>query len=201
MKAQPETFTGVGTVLVSDVANIEQLTEDLSPEGLIETLSRYLTHVISIVEKHAGTILKYEGDIVLAFWHPKHSNPNHAQLAFDAACEILATLPAPVTAKRHLTYGVDIVLGTGEMAGDLFGPGKRFQVVGKSMAIVDRLSKADTLEGSSIRMSQYTVELLSATEGIEQAGEISRDGLDTLKVFTYHPANNGVHGRLASSPP
>ena len=195
MKTQPETFTGVGTVFVSDVINVEQLIEHLGPEGLIKALSRYLTYVISIVEKHAGTILKYEGDVVFAFWHPKHNNPNHAQLAFDASCEILATLPEPVTSQRHLSYGVDIVLGTGEMAGDLSGPGKRFQVVGKSMAFVDRLSKSRTLKGSSIWMSQYSVELLSHRDGIEQTGEIRGDGLETLKVFTYHPANGVVRTR------
>ena len=85
-------------------------------------------------------------------------------------------------------YDVEIVLGTGDMAGDWFGPTKQFQVVGRAAAIADRLSKCSRFNRSFIRMSQYTLDFIKPPEGIEETGKISRENLDDLRVFTYAPS-------------
>ena len=190
MKKQPEKFEGVGTVFMSDVFNFTKLTEHLTPEELVEILNQYLFHVTTIIEKHAGIVLQYEGDTVLALWHPEHNNPNHAQLAFDASREILITLPDLVASQKHLPYNVGIVLGTGDMIGDFFSPANRYQVIGKAMAIVSRINKIPKPRGSAIRMSQYTLNLINPEEGTEETETIRRDKLEDLKVFTYFPVNN-----------
>ncbi len=189
MKNQLDKFIGVGTVFISDVINISRFAEQITVPELVDFFKRHLSYVSKIIEKHAGIILRWEGDTVLAFWHPQHRNPSHAQLAFNASCEILSMLPGFDTLRTHLTYDVDITLGTGDMAGDFFGPGKIFQVVGEVMAIADRLSRARKIHGSSIRMSQYTLELINPREGIIESGTISRSNLESLKVFTYNPTN------------
>ena len=185
-------FTGIGTVFISDIINVDKLAEYCGPEDFIKVLSEHIKHVCAIVEKHSGIILQYEGDVVSAFWHPHHTNPSHAQLAFDASCEVLALLPELVARQNHVAYDLDIVLGTGEMTGDVFGPIKQFQVVGKAVAVAERLSKARALHGSSIRMSQYTVDLIRSRKGIEETGSISRDNSEDLRIFTYCSANNSL---------
>jgi adenylate cyclase len=194
LKKQPGSFTGVGTVFMSDVINVAKLTEQLGPLDLIGVLNRHLEHVTNTIEKHKGVVIQFNGYAVLAFWHPEHSSPNHAQLAFDASREVLSTLPEPITSQTRLTYDVDIVLGTGDITGAFFGPSScfRFQVVGKGMSIADCLSKRYNRRSSSIRMSQYTVALIEPKDGIEEMETISRDNLENLKVFMYCPVNKGM---------
>ena len=195
MKSLQVKFTGIGTVFMSDIINVSNLAKSLGPIALIDILKRHLNFITRIVEKHQGFVLQFEGDAVLAFWHPKHINPNHAQLAFDASCEILSNLPDLISSHTKLTYDVDIVLGTGEMAGDLFGPGNVFQVVGMAMSIMDRLSKQRNFKISCVRMSQYTLDLINPKDGIEQIGTVLRDNLDDLKVFMYCPANKAFEAK------
>ena len=189
MKKQSEKFTGVGTVFISDVVNVAKVAGEHGPVELVGILKRHLTHVSDLVERYGGNVVQFVGDAVLAFWHPKETDPSHAQLAFDASIQILSTLPELLRSQGSVTYDIDIALGTGEMAGDIFGPGKRFQVVGKAMSIADRLSKAGPRRCSSIRMSQHTLALLRPVEGIRETGTIARDHLDDLTVFTYYSAN------------
>jgi adenylate cyclase len=192
MKSLQVKFTGIGTVFMSDIINVSNLAKDLDPISLIDILKRHLNYITRIVEKHKGFVQQFEGDAVLAFWHPKHINPSHAQIAFDASCEIISNLPGLVSSHKNLTYDVDIVLGTGEMAGDLFGPGNVFQVIGMAMSIADRLSKQRNSRISCVRMSQYTLDLINPKDGIGQIGTIIRDNLDDLKVFMYCPANKAL---------
>lgn len=187
-KQQPKKFTGVGTVLMTDIHGLD-LGHQCSPEGLIEFLNSYLSQVTTTMQKHSGVILQCAGDVVLGFWHPCHQHPNHAQLAFDAAREILTSLPECVSGQRNVTYDVEAILGTGPMAGDFFGPTKQYQIVGAAMSIATRLSKARDRRGSCIRMSQYTVELIHPQNSLQETGTIKRDNLEDLKIFTYYLGN------------
>ena len=178
-------FSGIGTIFTSEITNLANVAKYLGPMDLIKILERYINHVTSIVEKHRGSILQFEGDAILAFWHPEQTNPSHAQLAFNASCEIISKLPRLIIAQKHLTYDIDIVLGTGEMSGDFFGPAKVFQVVGKAMSIVDRLNKIPYRKGSIIRMTQYTLDMLDKKNEMSKLGIIKRDSLDDLIVYGY----------------
>ena len=83
-----------------------------------------------------------------------------------------------------MTYEVLIALGTGNMAGDLFGPQKQFQVIGEAMSIAEHLEKAARgFPTSSIWMSQYSVDLLKTGRSIQEAGTIIRENTDALKTF------------------
>jgi class 3 adenylate cyclase len=183
-------FTGTGTVLVSKIIDIAKLAHNIDHEDLIRILRRYLDLVVPIIEKHSGIVLRFEGDAVLAFWSPKHTAPSHAQLAFDASRAILDSLPKLISKREDVNYNVDIILGTGDITGDFFGPAKQFQIVGKAMAIADLLSRARKIDHSLIQMSQYTVNLLIHSEDIEQTETIIADGTEDLKIFTYRSAKS-----------
>ncbi|MBN1673602.1 MAG: adenylate/guanylate cyclase domain-containing protein [Kiritimatiellae bacterium] len=182
-QSPPRSFEGIGTVLLADIVNLHQLTEELGPEDIIKILKRHLTHMCDKVEKHSGIVIQFMGDAVSACWPPKQPGANHAQRAFDAACEMLRSLPDLVARQPHVTYDVDIVLGTGEMKGDLFGPTRQFQVVGTAMAVASRLAKVWPRRESAIRMSQYTAELLDPAVRLEETGTIARAGLADLRIL------------------
>ena len=106
----------------------------------------------------------------------------------------MAKLPALMASQKHISYKLRIALGTGDMAGDWFGPIKQFQVVGKAMTTADRLIRTPPILDSTVQMSQYTYNLICPHEGIKETGSIGRDNLEDLKVFTYAPENSPGQG-------
>lgn len=194
---RPEKFTGVGTVLMTDIFNWN-LDHECGPEDMVEFLNSYLSQVTTTIQKHSGVISECVGDVVLGLWHPCHQHPNHAQLAFDAAREILTSLPEFMSGQKIVTYDVEIVLGTGRMAGDFFGPTKQYQIVGAAMSIATRLSKARDRRGTCIRMSQYTVDFVHPKDSLQETGTIKRDNLEDLKIFTHYLANPAVQPTATS---
>jgi adenylate cyclase len=181
-------FDGIGTLLFTDILGSTRMSE-LTPDDLQEVMGRHLEYVSDIIDAHSGTVYQFIGDAVAAYWHPSHASPTHAQLAFDAAREIIESLPTLMTMQKGLSYEVDIILGTGQMSGDTFGPIKQFQIIGIAKAIADRISSTPRIRGtSSIRMSQYTVEFIDNPGRMEKIGTVSRNKLDDLQIFSFCPS-------------
>ena len=183
-----ERFSGVGTIFSSDIVNLNKMLEDISPETIILILKEYLKHVQSKVLKHNGIVLRYEASDLLAYWHPQINN--HAQMAFDASCEIIDTLPFLALRKKHFPFEIDIVLGTEEMQGDFFGPKDQFQIVGKAISVMYRITTSQDAQETAIRFSQDTFGLIKTTRNIENIGIIQREGLEDLRVYKNRSANN-----------
>jgi adenylate cyclase len=184
MSAMPESFAGTGTVMLTDIRSLSS-TARLEPQAVVDFVSRHQRLLCGIIEAHQGIVHQFVGDAILAYWHPRHTDPNHAQLAFDAGRAILDAMPAHLAATE-LRYDVTIVLGTGELRGAEFGPIRQFQIIGKGMAVAERLSRFNAPGGSSIRMSQYTTALIRPAHTFDEAGTIARESLEDLRVFLYH---------------
>lgn len=82
------------TVLFSDVRSFTTISERLSPDELSELMNLYLTAMTSIIHKHKGTIDKYMGDAIMAFWGAPIATKDHAILAARAALEMQVALNA-----------------------------------------------------------------------------------------------------------
>jgi len=189
VKKQPKIFNGIGTVFTSSIINIAELTENLGPERLIEFLNKYVNKAAKIIKKYSGTLLNIKADAVLAFWHPENDNSNHAQLSFDASCALLDAVNClSVSQKETAACIADIILSTGEIAADFFGPVKQFQVVGRAMDIANIMSKDNTVSCSSVRMNQDTLDLIEKRERIEETSTIKMANLEDLKIFSYSSA-------------
>lgn len=184
-------FSGVGTVFYCESPNFVMSASELAPELLIQVLQTYLDSVRGLIAKNGGTFVQCSGDAVLAFWHPA-SKPSHAQMAYDASRSILESVPEAIRNIKGPNLDMAIYLGTGEFGGDIFGPAKQFQIVGAAVSVMQRLSKANPLSGSFIRMSQYTAGIINAPELIQEEGIIERDGLEALKLYAFRPANHSV---------
>jgi class 3 adenylate cyclase len=186
MTAVSEPFTGVGTVMLTDVRAWSS-PGLLDPKEVIGIIYRHHCLVKEAIQAHLGVVHQFVGDAVFAYWHPQHTAPNHAQLAFDASRAILDALPSHL-AGEQVSYDVIIVLGTGEMTGAEFGPIRQFQIIGKAMAVAERISRTGSVGGSSVRMSQYSADLISSPGEFEETGRITRDALEDLRVFLYRPS-------------
>jgi adenylate cyclase len=69
----------------SDVAGFTSISEHLSPEELVRILNLYLSEMTDIILSHGGTLDKYEGDAIIAFWNAPLDQPDHALRACRAA--------------------------------------------------------------------------------------------------------------------
>ena len=76
------------TMLFSDIRSFTTISERMDPEELITLLNQYLTFATSAIHRYDGTIDKFVGDAVIAFWNAPLIQSNHAYLAARAALEL-----------------------------------------------------------------------------------------------------------------
>ena len=151
------------TVFFSDIAGFTSISEKFlnHPEGLVDLLNEYLDEMTSIVLKYGGTLDKYEGDAIMAFWGAPIAQKDHALRTCNAALEMqkrLADLRPKwkKTGKPELT--VRCGLNTGIMIVGNMGGKDRFDytVIGDSVNLASRLEGANKQYGSKIMISDMT---------------------------------------------
>jgi len=185
-------FKGVGTVFISDLIGFENISENISPERLVELLHKYLTLQHEIIEDHKGIVIQYEGDTVFAFWHPENKQPNHAQLAFDASKKIILAIKENIHNYSDRPLSISISLGTDIIAGDFFSSLKRFQIVGPAYNIAETLLKYRDTGNPCILFSSNTIKLLDInTSLLSKVDQIQKKNGKIIEVFAYTENNDG----------
>jgi adenylate cyclase len=150
------------TVLFSDLRGFTSLSETMEAERLVHILNLYLTRMSDIVFRHQGTIDKYMGDAVMAFWGAPKAQPDHARRACLAALEMLDELE-----KLNVDFERDgiprlemgIGLNTGPMAVGNMGSERRFDytVMGDSVNLGSRLESLNKEYGTNIIVAETTL--------------------------------------------
>ncbi len=80
------------TVLFSDIRGFTSISESLKPTQLSQLLSDFLTPMTAVIHKHRGTIDKYMGDAIMAFWGAPLDDPYHQKNALLASIEMIQVL-------------------------------------------------------------------------------------------------------------
>ncbi len=145
------------TVMFCDMRGFTRLSERMAPVELQTLLNGVFSRLTEIITRHRGTVDKYMGDCVMAFWGAPVDAPDHAALAVQAAIEMAAAvreIDGIHRANGRPGIGVGIGLNTGVMSvGDMGSALRRsYTVVG------DAVNLASRLEGLS---SQYGVQILA----------------------------------------
>lgn len=149
------------SILFSDLRGFTGISETLDPQALTALLNQYLTAVTSIIYEEGGTIDKYEGDAVIAFWNAPLDMPDHALRAVRAAVryqEKLAEL-RPVLRNQ---FGHDLFarigLNTGPVVIGNMGSAQRFNYtfLGDAGNLAARLEGINKQFGTPILVSQFT---------------------------------------------
>ncbi len=153
------------SVLFSDIANFTSVSEKLSPEDLINHLNEYLSAMTEVVFENSGTLDKYIGDAIIAFWGAPLELKDHAYQACRAAMEMtrrLDGLHSKWSADGKPILNFRIGINSGEMVVGNVGGRDRFDytVIGDNVNLASRLESANKMYRSRILLSEYTYELV-----------------------------------------
>jgi adenylate cyclase len=149
------------TVLFSDVRGFTTISEGLDSKELSELMNEYLTPMTQIIHEHRGTIDKYMGDAIMAFWGAPLHDPQHARHALDAAMEMiqhLTNMQPLFKAKGWPEIRIGIGLNTGVMSVGNMGSQFRvaYTVLGDAVNLGSRLEELTKKYGVQIIVSETT---------------------------------------------
>ena len=170
MVRNPERFVSSGsenrelTILFVDIRGFTRMSETLDPERLREYINSFLTAMTEIVHRYGGTVDKYIGDAVMAFWGAPLDDPEHADHAVAAAQAMLfevERLTVRLQARNLPPLRVGIGINTGAVrVGDMGSARRRaYTVIGDAVNLASRFESLTKLHDASIIVGERTVAL------------------------------------------
>ncbi|OZA12596.1 MAG: adenylate/guanylate cyclase domain-containing protein, partial [Hydrogenophilales bacterium 17-62-8] len=168
MSLDPAHYTMEGqsremSVLFSDIRGFTDFSEKLPPAELAAVLNAYLSTMTRIVQQHRGTIDKYIGDAIMAFWNAPVDLSDHASRAVQTALDMQAALPQlnqEFAARNWPEVKIGVGVNTGRMSVGNMGSEFRqsYTVMGDAVNLGSRLEGITKQYGVGILVTQPTVE-------------------------------------------
>lgn len=156
------------TIMFTDIKGFTRLSESIPPRDLVGLLNRYFDGMTRILLDHGGTLDKYEGDAMVAFWNAPLDQPDHRRRALDCAREMISFVERLNQeratwdrAPLHTRIGIN----TGRAVVGNIGSKERFNytVIGDQVNLAARLEGANKFLGTSILATE---EVGRGVEGI-----------------------------------
>jgi len=149
------------TVLFSDVRGFTTISEGLNPHDLTTLMNVFLSAMTKVIHENRGTIDKYMGDAIMAFWGAPIADPDHARHAVEAALAMDRAMPAlaeDFVARGWKPIKVGIGLNTGTMTVGNMGSNFRaaYTVLGDAVNLGSRLESLTKQYGVHIIVSEFT---------------------------------------------
>ncbi len=179
----------VMTVFFSDVRGFTTISEKLSPTDLSKLLNRYLTPMTELVFKNLGTLDKYMGDAIMAFFGAPIQHANHPHQACRCALENLEKLKAindEFKAENLPEIDIGIGINTGEMSVGNMGSNivQNYTVMGDSVNLASRLEGINKTYGTRIIISEFTNKLVADTFVTREIDRVKVKGkLEPVRIF------------------
>ena len=155
------------TVMFSDIRGFTSMSEKMSPDGLTRFLNEYLTPMTDILIQREGTLDKYMGDAIMAFWGAPVSQDDHAERASLAALDMLEKLDE-LKAQWHEEGKPEIDIGIGLNSG-LMRVGfmgsermRNYTLLGDNVNLGSRLEGINKQYGTNCIVSEETYKAASA---------------------------------------
>jgi adenylate cyclase len=154
------------SVLFCDIRSFTTISESLPADELKQLLNRFFTPMTRVIFEKRGTIDKYVGDMIMAFWGAPVQDPQHPQHAVEAALGMLdqvESLRAEFGERGWPEVRVGIGINTGTMnVGDMGSEFRRaYTVIGDAVNLGSRLEGLTKYYGVSLIISESTAEKLS----------------------------------------
>jgi adenylate cyclase len=166
------------TVLFSDVRGFTTISEGLPATELADLINGFLTPMTQIIHQHRGTIDKYMGDAIMAFWGAPIPDPDHAIRAVDTALEMvdaLKVLNVRFAARHWPELRIGVGVNTGPM--NVGNMGSEFRMAYTVMG--DAVNLGSRLEGLT---KTYHVSIIVSDSTRQAAPEFTYRVLDRVRV-------------------
>ena len=147
------------TVMFSDVRNFTALSERAAPADLLDLLNRLFAALGSAIVERLGTIDKFMGDAVMAFWNAPVDVPDHAHRACEAALDMriaLAALNTSRGASEPIAIGIGVASGPALVGNMGFAERFDYSCIGDTVNLASRLEGACKLVGYDILIAAET---------------------------------------------
>ena len=166
------------TAFFSDIQGFSSISERLTPSELVQLLNDYLTDMCDIILGAEGTVDKFEGDSIMAFWGAPTRQADHAKRACFAAIEMndrLVELRARALQQGVTPLVVRMGVNTGAMVVGNMGSKQRmnYTVMGDAVNLASRLEGANKAYGSGMMISEFTYRSCEADIDVRELDRIT----------------------------
>jgi adenylate cyclase len=172
------------TVMFTDVRGFTRISEQFDPHGLTRFMNRFLTPMTDIIQAHRGTIDKYMGDAIMAFWNAPLDIDRHPARGCETALAMQARLialneewkaEADAEGRQHIPVNIGVGLNTGLASVGNFGSEQRLTY----SCLGDEVNLASRLEG---QCKTYAVGIIVGDNTVRQIPEFATLELDMVMV-------------------
>jgi adenylate cyclase len=151
------------SIMFTDIRGFTTLSEGLTPSKLVELLNEYLSEMTDIIFRNWGTLDKYIGDAIMAFWGAPYPQEDHAERACRAALQMIEALKKlqagwDAEGRPQIKIGVGINSGLA-LVGNM-GSKRRFNytIMGDNVNLASRLEGLNKEFATHLIISEYTYE-------------------------------------------
>jgi len=183
MAENPEKYSMQGrrknlTVLFSDIRGFTSISEHLTPTELAQFINEYLTCMSQVIRDHGGTLDKYIGDAIMAFWGAPVDRPKHALMGVKAALAMNSEITRLRSEFKDRGWP-DLMVGIGLSSGDMTVGDMGSQVRKAYTVMGDAVNLGSRLEGIT---RHYGVCILVPERTVDECPEIIFREIDTVRV-------------------
>lgn len=177
-------------LLFSDVRGFTTLSEHLAPEEVIAILNRYFDQMTTAIQGHQGTIDKFMGDGIMAFFGAPKPLENPANLAFRASRDMLERLDRlnaefVAEGRQTLKIGIGLHLG-GAVVGNMGSEQRNeYTAIGDVVNTCSRLEGLTKNAGYPLLVSRPVMEALKEEAEFDPLGEMPVKGRAPVEVFGW----------------
>lgn len=178
------------TLLFADLANFTTMSEKLAPRAVVAVLGKYFDAMSTVIYRHSGTVDKYIGDGIMAFWGAPLPDDRHAERALQAAIDMqdqFRKLARRLERKGAPVMSMRIGIHTGNVIVGNVGSRARFAytAIGDAVNLASRLEGANKAYGTSILLSEATVLRLKDKVSLRPVDSVMVKGrTDAVMIFT-----------------
>ena len=180
------------TFLFCDIRGFTPISEKYkgNPAGLTKLINRFLTRMTDVIISNGGTIDKFMGDCIMAFWNAPIENKKHREMAVKSALEMtkaLAELNVRLQAEGLPQINIGIGINTGEALVGNMGSEQRFDysVIGDPVNLASRLESSSKTLGKTIVIGEDTRHTIETAYPFEYIDSITVKGkTEEIKVYT-----------------